>query len=119
MAFKLKNINVSSTGKKASPFKINDSLVMGASDSAKKFVDVETAYAAGAGQGNMGSGVGGNPFEKKDKTTEGSDPCAKLTKDLDAYAKCVEEQSLKNKKDPPPVIKVEGDSDTKEIVEAG
>lgn len=48
MGFKLKHKNVESTGLKASPFKINQALVMGAGDAAKNFTDVRQGYMAGA-----------------------------------------------------------------------
>mgnify|MGYP003134567996 FL=1 len=47
MGFKLKHKNVESTGLKASPFKINQALVMGAGDAAKSFTDIRSGFQSG------------------------------------------------------------------------
>tara|TARA_R100001509_G_scaffold121913_2_gene75816 strand:- start:194 stop:631 length:438 start_codon:yes stop_codon:yes gene_type:complete len=47
MAFKLKHKNVHATGEKASPFKINETLVMGAGIASKGFTDIAGAYNSG------------------------------------------------------------------------
>jgi len=95
MAFKLKNINVSSTGHKASPFKINDSLVMGAGVAARGFAsDLGGASKALNKPVQVGPDGGGD----SDTTSAGTVASTKcVDRDLsgEALKKC---QSLTNQK---------------------
>lgn len=123
MAFKLKLKNVSASGEKASPFKINNALVYGAGDAAKKFVNVEDAYAEGTGEGAK-QGRGGTDLFTKNKGGSGAETCEDKFDPIDnneAYEACLKEKQDKNE-DTTPEVKVEdGDStdSTEEIVDAG
>lgn len=123
MAFKLKLKNVSASGEKASPFKINNALVYGAGDAAKKFVNVEDAYAEGTGEGAK-QGRGGTDLLTKNKGGSGAETCEDKFDPIDnneAYEACLKEKQDKNE-DTTPEVKVEdGDStdSTEEIVDAG
>lgn len=124
MAFKLKLKNVSASGEKASPFKINNALVYGAGEAAKKFVNVEDAYAAGAGEGAK-QGRGGTDLVTKNKGGDGAETCEdKFDIATPEFEACMEQKQKENK-DTTPEVKVEdGDStestdSTEDIVDAG
>jgi hypothetical protein len=118
MAFKLKLKNVSVSGEKASPFKINNALVYGAGDAAKKFVNVEDAYAAGTGEGAK-EGRGGTDLFKKNKGKGGSGTCEdKFDLGSPEFEACMEQKQEENK-DTPPEVQVEDDNSTEDIVDAG
>ena len=123
MAFKLKLKNVSASGKKASPFKINNALVYGAADAAKGFVNVEDSYKAKAGQGAK-TGRGGTDLLTKNKGGGGVETCEDKFDPIDnntEYEACLAEKQ-KNNKDTTPEVKVEDSNSTdstKDIVDAG
>ena len=122
MAFKLKLKNVSASGKKASPFKINNSLVYGAADAAKGFVNVEDSYKAGTGEGAK-TGRGGTDLLTKNKGGGGVETCEDKFPDISSpeFEACMDEKQ-KNNKDTTPEVKVEDSNSTdstKDIVDAG
>jgi hypothetical protein len=121
MAFKLKLKNVSASGEKASPFKINNALVYGAGDAAKKFVNVEDAYAAGTGEG-VKEGRGGTDLLTKNKGKGGAETCEdKFDVSSPEFEACMETKK-ENNEDTTPEVKVEdidSTDSTEEIVDAG
>ena len=119
MAFKLKLKNVSASGEKASPFKINNALVYGAGDAAKKFVNVEDAYAAGTGEG-VKEGRGGTDLLTKNKGGGGVETCEDKFDPIDnntEYEACLAEKE-ENTEDTTPAVDVKTEG-TEDIVEAG
>lgn len=121
MAFKLKLKNVSASGEKASPFKINNSLVYGAGDASKKFVNIEDSYKAKAGEGAK-EGSGGTDLFKKNKGGSGVETCEDKFDPIDnnaEYEACLAEKEESTEDTTTPVEvadTTEGDSG---IVEAG
>ena len=117
MAFKLKLKNVSASGKKASPFKINNALVYGAADAAKGFVNVEDSYKAKAGQGAK-TGRGGTDLLTKNKGKGGAETCEdKFDVSSPEFEACMEEKQ-ENTDDTTTDVVVENEG-TEDIVEAG
>ena len=122
MAFKLKLKNVSASGEKASPFKISEALVAGAGVAADRFVNVEDAYAAGAGTGAK-KGRGGTDLFKKNKGGSGAETCEDKFDPIDnneEYEACLKEKQ-DNNEETTPEVEVEGEDNnsTEEIVDAG
>jgi hypothetical protein len=118
MAFKLKLKNVSASGEKASPFKISEALVAGAGVAADRFVNVEDAYAAGAGVGAK-QGRGGTDLLTKNKGKGGTGTCEdKFDVSSPEFEACMEQKQEENK-DTPPEVQVEDDNSTEDIVDAG
>ena len=128
MAFKLKLKQVQLSGSKASPFKINDSLIQGAGDSSKRFVQVEDAYKAGTGEGLKSGGSGYDPFKigKGGADLNGNPTpksCGEQFDMLDEeveYKACVEAKEKEQNKegDNPPVVEDVATGDGDEIVGA-
>ena len=110
MAFKLKLKQVQLSGSKASPFIINDSLIQGAGDSSKRFVNVEDSYKAGTGEGLKSGGSGYDPFKiGKGGGNPTPKSCDEQFDKLDEeaeYTACVQakEQEQNKEGDPPPVV---------------
>ena len=122
MAFKLKLKNVSASGKKASPFKINNALVYGAADAAKGFVNVEDSYKAKSGEGAK-TGRGGTDLLTKNKGGGGVETCEDKFKDISSpeFEACMDAKQ-ENNKDTTPEVKVEDSNSTdstEDIVDAG
>jgi len=117
MAFKLKLKNVSASGKKASPFKINNALVYGAADAAKGFVNVEDSYKAKAGQGAK-TGRGGTDLLTKNKGKGGAETCEdKFDVSSPEFEACMDAKQ-ENTDDTTTDVVVENEG-TEDIVEAG
>ncbi len=120
MAFKLKLKNVSASGKKASPFKINNALVYGAADAAKGFVNVEDSYKAKAGEGAK-TGRGGTDLLTKNKGGGGVETCEDKFDPIDnntEYEACLAEKE-ENKDDTTSTGEGDSTEGTEDIVEAG
>lgn len=93
MGFKLRLKNVQQGSGKASPFKINDSLVMGAGVAARGFGDLQGGYNQGLNQGYVGFGGDGDSDTDTSEAEAKKQTCAETGLTGKALETCQENKN--------------------------